>query len=145
MERGEVHGTADWSWSSLSIQRPDWIRDKKINVLLQGSLEPLAELAHVPRALDFVKGPLERQVLELYFTQKTVARPVLAPPGAPAERVEMLRRAFMALGNDKEFLTEAEKGKVETSLLPGVEVDKIIALITGASPEVRARYNAATK
>ena len=49
MERGEVQGIADWSWSSLAVQRPDWIRDKKINVLLQGSLEPLAELAHVPQ------------------------------------------------------------------------------------------------
>ena len=49
---------------------------------LPNALEPLKDVGDLPRTVDFVKGPLEKQVLELYFTQKTVARPMLAPPEA---------------------------------------------------------------
>jgi len=88
MEKGEVQGIADWSWSSLKAQRPAWIRDKKVHYLLQGALERDKELPDVPNALDFVKDDVSRKVLELYFTQKTVARPLLTPPDVPADRVE---------------------------------------------------------
>ena len=145
MERGEVQGIADWSWSSLNTQRPDWVRNKKVNFLLQGSLEPLAELPGVPRAIDFARGDLERRVLELYFTQKTVARPVIAPPGIPAARLDILRGAFAALPRDKEFLADAERGKLEVNVIDGPAVDKVIALITGVTGPVRERYNKATK
>lgn len=145
MERGELQGIADWSWSSLNLQRPNWVRDGAVKVLLQGALEPLADLPDVPRAENFVKGDLERRVLELYFTQKTVARPVIAPPGVPVERLAQLRRAFAALAGDKEFVADAGRSKLEVNLIDGVAVDKVIALITGASAQVRARYNKATK
>ncbi len=145
MERGEVQGIADWSWSSLNTQHPEWLRDKKVVILMQGALEPNPEMPGVARAIDFVRGPLEKQVLELYFTQKTVARPLIAPPGLPAERVEILRRAFSALAKDKDFLADAERTKLEVNLIDGAAVDKVISLITSASTQVRDRYNKATK
>jgi hypothetical protein len=63
----------------------------------------------------------------------------------PAERMAVLRRAFAALESDKDFLADAEKGKLEVNLIGGAAVEKFIELITRASPEVRARYNQATK
>ena len=42
MERGEVDGMCGWDWSSVKSQKSDWVRDKKINVLVQVSLEPSA-------------------------------------------------------------------------------------------------------
>ncbi len=44
MERGEIDGACGWDWSSFKSQRPDWIRDKKVNLLLQVGLEPNPEL-----------------------------------------------------------------------------------------------------
>ena len=35
MERGEVQGIGNWHYSSILANRPDWLRDKKINLLLQ--------------------------------------------------------------------------------------------------------------
>lgn len=140
MERGEVQGIADWSWSSLNVQHPEWLRDKKVRILLQGSLLPNKDLPDVPTALSFVKGDIEKRTLELYFAQKTVARPFLAPPGVPQDRVDMLRKAFAELATDAEFLADAEKSKLEINLLDGASVDKVIALITAANQEVRDRY-----
>ena len=35
MERGELQGIGDLSWSSMKTARPDWLRDKKITLLMQ--------------------------------------------------------------------------------------------------------------
>ena len=140
IERGEVQGIADWSWSSFKAVRPDWIRDKKVAILMQGALQNDPELKDLPNALDFIKSPSDRQVMELHFTQKTAARPVILPPGVPGERLEVLRRAFTALGQDKDFLSEAAKSKVEFNFVPGQEIDKVVALIVATSPAIAERY-----
>src|SRR5205807_8986702 len=95
IERGEVQGIGDWSWSSLKKQKPTWIRDKQITLLLQSGLRNDRELPDLPNALDFAKTESDKKVLQLYFTQKTAARPVIAPPDIPAERLATLRSAFM--------------------------------------------------
>jgi hypothetical protein len=140
IERGEVQGIGDWSWSSLKKQKPDWLRDKKITLLLQGALQNEPELGNLPNALDFVKSPSDRKVLELYFTQKTAARPFIAPFGMPADRLATLRNVFAAFASDQEFLADAEKSSLEVSPISGAELDKIIALIASAPPEIAARY-----
>ncbi len=140
IERGEVQGIGDWSWSSLKKQKPNWIREKQINILLQSGLKNLPDLPDVPNALDFAKTESDRKVLELFFTQKTAARPVIAPPGLPADRLKILRTAFAALAQDREFLADAEKSNLDVDPMSGEEVDKIVDLIAAAPPDVVDRY-----
>ena len=140
IERGEVQGIADWSWSSIKAVRPDWLRDKKIAMLLQGALHKQPELGNLPSALDFVKNEADRKVLQLHFTQKSAARPIVAPPGVSADRVALLRKAFAALALDKEFMAEAEKLKIEIDFVSGEEVDKIVSLIAATPPDIAERY-----
>src|SRR5262249_31551860 len=113
-----------------------------VNVLMQTALQKDPELPQVPFALDYVKDDKDRRVMELNFTQKTVARPVIAPPGVPAERVAALRAAFAALATDQDFLADAERNKLEVAPLAGAAVDKIVALIASAPPDVAERYAA---
>jgi tripartite-type tricarboxylate transporter receptor subunit TctC len=143
MERGEVQGLADWSISSIKAARPAWLAEKKINLLMQIALEKDPEFAQVPFALDFVKNDADRAVMQLYLTQKTVARPVIAPPGVPADRIAALRSAFAALATDKQFLADGAKTKLDVAPVLGPEVDKVIAMITAASPETAARLQKA--
>jgi tripartite-type tricarboxylate transporter receptor subunit TctC len=143
MERGEVQGLGDWSVSSIKVARPTWIPEKRINLLMQIALEKHPEFAHVPFALDFVKSDADRAVMQLYLTQKTVARPVLAPPDVPADRMAALRAAFAALAQDQQFLADAKKAKLDVDLVPGPEVDKVISVITSASAETAARLQKA--
>ncbi len=143
MERGEVEAVGDWSVSSLKAARPTWLPEKKINLLLHIALRPDPEFAHVPFALDFVKNAADRAVMELYLTQKTVARPVLAPPGVPADRIAALRAAFAALANDRQFLADGQKAKLDVDPVTGAEVDKVIAMITSASEETAQRLQKA--
>lgn len=143
MERNEVQAIADWSISSIKAARPAWLKDGSVNLLLQIALRPDPEFAQVPFALDFVKNEADRKVLELYLTQKTVARPVLAPPEVPADRVAALRSAFSALAADPRFLADAAKSKLDVDPVSGAEVDSVIALITAASAETAQRLQKA--
>jgi hypothetical protein len=140
IERGEVQGIADWSWSSLKAVRPNWLAEKQITLLMQGALKNEPELGSLPNALDFIKNDVDRKVLELHFTQKTAARPLVTPPGVPAERVALLRKAFEALAQDKEFVAEMDKAKMEFDFVPGPEIDKIVAQIAATPPEIAERY-----
>jgi tripartite-type tricarboxylate transporter receptor subunit TctC len=143
MERGEVSGIGDWSWTSLKKVRPDWLRDKKVRLLMQGALRPDPDLKDLPSALNFVRNDADRRVLELFFTQKTVARPVIAPPGIPPERLAILRAAFAALATDGDFLADAERSGLEAAPLSGEAVDRIIALIAGTPAELAERLTKA--
>jgi tripartite-type tricarboxylate transporter receptor subunit TctC len=143
MERGELQGIGDWSWSSMKTARPDWIRDKKITLLMQAGLQREGELGDLPSALDFVKNEADRKVMELYLTQKTVARPIIAPPEIPADRLAALRAGFIALAQDRDFLADAQAAKLEVAPVSGEAVDKVIALIAAASPETAERLGRA--
>jgi len=140
IERGEVQGIADFSWSSLRVVRPHWLSEKRITMLMQGALNKDPELDDLPNALDFAKTAADRKVLELHFTQKTAARPIISPPGVPAERVAILVSAFNALATDREFLADAEKSRQEIALVPSEEVEKVVALIVSTPPEIVDRY-----
>jgi hypothetical protein len=140
IERGEVQGIADWSWSSLKAVRPNWLADKQITLLMQGALKSDPELGKLPNALDFIKNDADRKVMELHFTQKTAARPLVAPPEVPAERIALLRKAFEALAQDKEFLAEMDKAKMEFDFVTGAEIDKIVAQIASTPADIAARY-----
>ena len=140
IERGEVQGIADWSWSSAKAMRPDWLRDNKLTLLMQGALHREPELGSLPSVFDFLRNDADRKVLELHFTQKSVARPVVAPPGVPPDKVAMLRAAFAALAHDQEFLAEAEKARIEFGFVPGEDVDKIVALVAATPPNIVERY-----
>ena len=140
MERGEVQGIADWSWSSIKSVRPGWLSERKITLLLQGALERDPELGDLPSALDYVKSEADRKTLELHFTQKLAARPVIAPPGVPPDRVALLRAAFVELARDPEFLADAERSRQETGIVPGQKIDNVVKLISSTPPEIADRY-----
>src|SRR5207244_10480953 len=60
IERGEVQGIADWSWSSVKAVRPSWLRDHKVTLLMQGALRNEPALGNLPSALDFIKSAADR-------------------------------------------------------------------------------------
>src|SRR5947209_17957393 len=93
MERGEIDGACGWDWASFKSQRPDWIRDNKVNLLLQVGLEPNAELTRmgVPSVFKYVTNEADRKVVELIISQQVFQRSYIAPPGLRAEQFNALR------------------------------------------------------
>ena len=139
MERGEIQGTADWSWSEIKTRHADLLAAKKLTLLLQNALSKAPDLPDVPLAMDFIKDDTDRQVAQLYFGAKEVARPILAGPGVPADRVEALRAAFMALKDDADFKADAQTAGIDVDPTPAQKIDDYVKLTTSASPEVVRR------
>jgi tripartite-type tricarboxylate transporter receptor subunit TctC len=139
MERGEVQGTADWSWSEIKTRHTDLLQGKKINFILQNGLRKAPDLPDVPLAMDFIKNETDRKVAELYFGVKEVARPILAGPGVPADRLEALRTAFMMLKDDADFKADAERSGIEVDPTPAAKINDYVKLAAAASPEVVRR------
>jgi len=147
LERGELDGVCGWDWSSVKSQRPDWIRDDKINVLLQVSLDPHPELTRmgVPSVWQYVKSEEDRKVVELVISQTVFHRSYIAPPGTPAAALETLRTAFDATMNDKELLDEAEKLRIDIAPLPGANVQALVEKLYAAPKEIVAKAKQAIK
>jgi tripartite-type tricarboxylate transporter receptor subunit TctC len=127
LESGETEGVCGLSWSTMKAARPHWIKDNKLNVIVQMGLAKLPELPAVPSALDLVSDPVKKQMLELILIRQEIGRPVAAPPGVPADRLEVLRRAFDDTMKDPEFLAEAEKLQLEIEPLRAREIDTLLA------------------
>jgi len=126
IETGEAHGRCSVAYSALKMARPDWLRDKKINVIMQFGLERSSELPDVPLVLDFVKNPEDRQLMELLMGTMAVARPFMAPPGVPEVRATALRRAFDKTMKDEGFLAEAKQLQLDVEPTAGEEAQKIV-------------------
>jgi tripartite-type tricarboxylate transporter receptor subunit TctC len=136
MERGEVHGIGDWSWSNVKTRRPDYLREKKVRVLLQVATEKLPDLPDVPLAMDFVKNEADKRIMELFLAQKSAARPVVAPPGIPADRMAAIRTAFEQMIVNPEFLKDAAAQKLELDPTPASEIEKVIKLFAMTPEDV---------
>jgi tripartite-type tricarboxylate transporter receptor subunit TctC len=129
MERGEVDGTCGWDWSSVKSQKPDWLRDHKLNLLVQVGLEPNPELTNmgVPDIWKYVEGEDNRKIVQLVVSQQVFQRSYIAPPGTPVEQVNTLRSAFDATVVDPQFLADAETTRIAIQPLSGAKVQEIVA------------------
>ena len=109
IERGEVDGRCGWSWSSIKLQRPDWIADHRLNVLVQLASKRSPELADVPLLIEHATTERQRRIVDVILGRQAMGRPVVAPPGLPEDRKQALRRAFDATMTDPEYLAEAPR------------------------------------
>src|SRR5215470_9621627 len=90
MERGETHGRCVFSYSALKIAKPDWLRDKKVNVLVLTALTAHADFPVVPPVINLVAKEEDRQLLELMAGPSAMGRPFVAPPALPASRTALI-------------------------------------------------------
>jgi tripartite-type tricarboxylate transporter receptor subunit TctC len=130
LERGEVQGRCNWSWSSIISTKPDWVRDKKINILIQFADHRHPDLPDVPLIGDLAKTEHQKQILDLVLSTQTMARPFAAPPDVPAERVALLRRAFMDTMRDPAFIAAAQTNQLEIAPVSGEQIQDMLGRIS---------------
>lgn len=115
ISRGEAQGAFAHSWSSLQTSSSDWLRDKQIRPILQHFSHRLPALANVPTFGEFATNEEDRQAIAFMVARQEAAKPYYAPPEVPAERVQILRRAFDAVLADKGFLDAATKARLSVN------------------------------
>jgi len=126
LERGELTGRM-WDMEGIRAARPHWLADGSINILAQLAPKKMQEIpASVPLLKEFVPNEDDRTALDVIFTSTILARPYVAPPGIPADRVKALRDAFMATMRDPEFVAETHKLQLNIDPTPGEEMERIV-------------------
>ena len=150
MERGEVDGKGQFSWSTLKSTKRDWLRDKKVTLILQLGARKEPEISEymgydVPLASEIAKNEEDLMVIELLTSGEVIGRPLLTTPGVPADRVTALRRAFDATMLDAEFLTEADKVGLELNPIRGEDLQAAVEKILSAKPAAVERLQAILK
>ena len=138
MERGEVDGSTV-SWDMLRNQKAEWLRDGKVNLLVQYTLERARDLPDVPTAVEAARTPEERQLISIYVSGADVGYAIFAPPGVAAERVSSLRKAFSDMLTDEKLLAEVAKLGIAFDPAPGEKLQDILIAEAKTYPEVRDR------
>lgn len=136
MERGEVEGRCGWSWSSVLSTRGEWVKDGKINVLVQTALTKHKDLPNVPLVTDLAKTPEDKEILTMIFARQTMGRPFLAPPGIDPAYGALLRQAFADTLSDPDFLAEAKKVKLEVNPVSGVDIEALVKQIYATPSDI---------
>jgi tripartite-type tricarboxylate transporter receptor subunit TctC len=135
MERGEVQGRCGGLVSSINATRPDWFAGKLVTVPIQVALNRNTQFPDVPAVVELAKDERTRDILRLALAAEDMDRPILAPPGVPAERLAALRAAFHAAINDPGFIAEAKRQRLDIDEVAGEKVAAIIAATFALPPE----------
>jgi tripartite-type tricarboxylate transporter receptor subunit TctC len=146
MERGELMGMTEWSWSDIKRQHTDWLEQRKINLVLQIGTVKDKELRNVPLAQDFAKNDADRTLLDFVVSPRQLAYPLILPPDVPADRVAFMRDAFMRVADLAEFKAEMDKSGIEYEFMRGEDAAAFVARLVGSfTPEVAQRLKAVTE
>jgi tripartite-type tricarboxylate transporter receptor subunit TctC len=146
VEKGEVQGICGLGWSTVKVQNPDILTGKSYaRVFAQEDMEGHPELnkTGVPLMISLAKSEEDRQAMQMFYAQNAFARPFILPPGVPAERIAVLRKAFEATMKDPELLADAEKMRIDVEWSTGEAVQALVAKMYETPPAVIERVKKA--
>jgi len=126
LERGEVDVRGSNSWSSWKATRPDWLTEKKINILVQIGLAKARDLPDVPLLMDLGTNEEDRQLLRVLSSSTHIGRPIFTAPDVPSDRVAAMRKAFDTMVHDPVFIEEARREKFDIEPTTGEAMQKIV-------------------
>jgi tripartite-type tricarboxylate transporter receptor subunit TctC len=139
MEKGEVAVRGSNAWGAWKATRADWLRDKKINILVQIGLQKAPDLPDVPLMMDLATNDADRAVMKLLSASVEIGRPLFVAPGVPAERVKALRHAFNTMVKDPVFIETAKREGFDINPSTGEQMQKVVLDIIGTPKPITDR------
>ena len=136
MERGEVEGLC---LAYDSLLREPLAREGRVNILFQAALTPDERLKQVPVVTDLARSDADRQALALFFARVELGRPLVLPPGVPADRVAVLRNALRDTMADPAFRDDALRLDLNIDYIGGEQLQATIAAAYQTPKEIVQR------
>ena len=136
MQRGEVNGVCGMPGSSIKSVFPTEVKDGRIKLVIQMGSRRSDEFGSIPSVFDFAKSSTDRAIMNFHFGQLLLGRPVVGPPGIPAERLTALRQALLATARDPLFMEEALKSGLDIDPASADEVIAKLLEISSYTPEI---------
>ncbi|HEY7555737.1 MAG TPA: tripartite tricarboxylate transporter substrate-binding protein [Candidatus Binatia bacterium] len=130
----EIQGVCN-AWESFRATWPNEVKSGDVTLILQTTAKSHPELTNVPLAINYAKTDEARKLIRaLVHSVGPAARPYVLPPGTPKDRVMMLRKAFMDVMKDPEFLADAKKAKLDVNPLDGNELEQNVKEMFNLDP-----------
>jgi tripartite-type tricarboxylate transporter receptor subunit TctC len=141
LERGEV------SCMGLTIatfygREPflTWHKTKFIRFLAQSGKKRSPRVPDAPTIFELMNeyktAATKRRVAEAMLQGGEWARPLMAPPATPPDRIATLRAAYEQMAKDADFLGEAKKLRIDITLQKGEELQNMAKQVMSQPPEV---------
>jgi hypothetical protein len=141
MRSREVDG-ACWTWDSMRSTARAMLDakgdDKMIPFIINGKWED-PEVRNITQFRDVIKDKDDLNAFTTWNAANEFARPFSLPPGSPPEALSILRKAFKATMEDKDYKADAEKSKLTVDYISGEKVEQYVEQIYSASPDVKQR------
>jgi len=143
IERGEVQARGGFTLTGIKQERPQWIAENKIIMLVQTGAQPEAEYPSLPLMHELARNDEERQILQLVSSPAALGRPFFTPPEVPADRVAALRKAFADTMKDPEYIADGNRVRLDMNPLSAERVTELVNATINAPPNVVAKARAA--
>jgi hypothetical protein len=144
VERGELQCRA-FTITAFFAREPfiSWRKRNFVNVLIQTGNKRDARLKDTPTIYELMDkyktSESGRSLAKLILAAGDFGRPLVTPPGVPADRLKILRDAFNKSVNDPGLLAEAEKRRLEMDPGTGEELESLGKEVMTVSPEIIER------
>jgi tripartite-type tricarboxylate transporter receptor subunit TctC len=139
IERGELDGDCG-SYSSIPIE---WIRDGAAHPFVRFTEQRPPEIPESAVSIGtFAKSEEQKQILDVLDASDEVGRPFIMSKQVPADRVAIIRKAFNATMQDKDFLADMEKQQFPVNPLTGEDAEAIVGKMMNAPPAIVAKAKA---
>lgn len=144
VERGELQCRA-FTITAYFAREPfiSWRKRNFVNVLIQTGGKRESRLKDTPTIYELMDryktGVAGRSLAKVIMASGDFGRPIVAPPGVPADRVKLLRDSFEKTIRDPGLLAEAEKRRMEIDPTSGEEMETLAKEVMATPPDVVAR------
>jgi tripartite-type tricarboxylate transporter receptor subunit TctC len=141
VERGEVMCRA-FTVNAFFAREPfiTWRKKNFVRVLYQTGNKRDARIKDVPlfnELMDKYKTAENvRRLVKVVLAADEFGRPIVFPPGVPADRVKIIRDAFYNTIHDPTLLAEAEKRRLDIDPASGEELDALAKEVMTATPDI---------
>ena len=136
IQKGEIHGMCGMGWTSLKSQYTDLLKNGEIKIVVQENDKGLPELNKmgIPLTVSYAHDEQQRRILEIIYSQEVFARPYFVAAEVPADRLQILRRAFMETWRDPDLLEDAANMNLDVGPMSGEEVQSLLQKIYASPP-----------
>jgi tripartite-type tricarboxylate transporter receptor subunit TctC len=144
VERGELQCRA-FTITAYFAREPfiSWRKRGFVNALMQTGAKRDPRLKDAPTIYELMEryktDSAGRSLGKLILSAGEFGRPLVTPPGFPAEQFKILRNAFDKSVSDPALLAAAEKRRLEMDPTSGSEMEELAKEVMTASPDVVQR------
>ena len=144
VERGELH-CRSFTIQAYHSREPyhTWRKKSFARILMQTGQSRDPRIADTPtlrELMDEYKTPEnDRRLVPMVLAANDFGRPIVAPPGLAADRLKVLREAFLNTMKDPELLAEAKRKNFDITPSSGEELATLAKQVMTQTPELIAR------